>query len=154
MLPRLLLAVLGVVMVGGCSLEYRPPEGSARERELIRAVIDTFHLRLSQDRDEFVSSLPTGVQVSWRSRESASPTDLWQAVRDFTGRLGGTRLAARALRVQIRQEGDLADAWVSAEWSLALASGQSAVFHPRALFVLTKEGGGWNVRSVRYDRDF
>ncbi len=152
--PRPLIAVVAALLLAGCSLEYRPPDGSAREREQIRSVVDSFHLQLTRDRDSFVTVVPPDAVFSWHSREGADAAELWQAVRNFTERLGGARLDTRALRMQIRQEGDLADAWVTSEWSLALSSGQRAVFNPRALFVLTREGGGWRLRSVRYDRDF
>jgi hypothetical protein len=157
-MSRLRLAALGLGMlaVGGCRIEDRTPAGSRRDEDRIQQLISRYAQSLSA-RDW------TGVRsLFWQDGSYAGPigpgavTDHHQAVsidaalRVLERWLQGSERGnfdVRVLRTDLRQEGDLAAAWVVTRRRIPSGS----TFTDRDWIehvVLRRIDGDWRILSV------
>ncbi len=115
-----LALVLGVVAVGACRIEDRTPAGTRRDDEAIRALLATYYQSLgardwATSRSLFWDSAAveirrTAPDSAWRAFRSADSYHQYLS-RTFGGGIAPV-LAVRMFRIDIRQQGDLATAWV------------------------------------------
>jgi hypothetical protein len=157
-MSRLRLAALciGVLLVGGCRIEDRTPTGTRRDEDRIQHLISRYARSLSA-RDW------TGVRsLFWQDGTYAgplgpgAPTDYHQAVsidaalRVLDRWLQGAELRnfdVRVLRTDLRQEGDLAAAWLYTRRRVPAGSRFSErdwIEH----VVLRRIDGDWRILSV------
>lgn len=157
-MSRLRLAALwiGVLLVGGCQIEDRTPTGSRRDEDRIQQLISRYARNLSA-RDW------TGVRsLFWQDGTYAgpigpgAPTDYHQAVSiDAALRVmdrwlqGAERrnFDVRVLRTDLRQEGDLAAAWVVSRRRTPAGSTSTERDWIEHL-VLRRIDGDWRILSV------
>jgi hypothetical protein len=157
-MSRLRLAALGlgILAVGGCRIEDRTPAGSRRDEDTIQQLVSRYARSLSA-RDW------TGVRsLFWQDGTYAgpigpgAPTDHHQAVsidaalRVLDRWLQGSErrnFDVRVLRTYLRQEGDLAAAWVVTHRRIPSGS----TFTDREWIehvVLRRIDGDWRILSV------
>jgi hypothetical protein len=147
---------IGLLVVGGCRIEDRTPTGSRRDEDRIQHLLSRYARSLSA-RDW------TGVRsLFWQDGTYAgpigpgAPTDYHQAVsidaalRVLDRWLQGAEprnFDVRVLRTDLRQEGDLAAAWVVT--SRRTPSGSAATEHDwMEHVVLRRIDGDWRILSV------
>lgn len=135
--PRLLL--LAVVLAAACHIEKRVPPGSVQDEETIRTtVLDYYHALAGRDTVGLRAVLSDSVRVileqdgRWRSVTGARA---WVATVMRDEQLPETEPG----RLDIRQEGDLASAW------LAYRTGDAQeVMHA----LLQRDTGVWRIVSL------
>jgi hypothetical protein len=157
-MSALRLAALGLAILaaGGCRIEDRTPTGSRRDEDTIQHLISRYARGLSQRDWRGVRSL------FWQDGSYAgpigpgAPSDYHQAVpidaalRVYEHWLGGVEPAnfdVRILRTDLRQEGDLAAAWVVTRRRTPSGPGameRDWVEH----LVLRRIDGDWRILSV------
>lgn len=147
---------IGLLALGGCRIEDRTPTGTRRDEDKIQHLISRYARRLSE-RDW------TGVRsLFWQDGTFAgpigpgAPSDYHQAVsidaalRVLDRWLRGVEprnFDVRVLRTDLRQEGDLAAAWVVTRRRIPLGSTSTErewVEH----VVLRRIDGDWRILSV------
>ena len=153
---RLAAVGLAIFAVGGCQIEDRTPTGTRRDEDTIQHLISRYARRLSE-RDW------TGVRaLFWQDGTYAgpigpgAPSDYHQAVsidaalRVFDRWLRGVEprnFDVRILRTDLRQEGDLAAAWVVTR--RLTPSGPGAVERDWIEHVVLRRiDGDWRILSV------
>ena len=139
-MPSLLrLCLPAVVLLAACRIEKRVPAGPVQEEETIRAVIlRYYHGALDRDSSAVANAVADSVQVVVESAGS------WQHVH---GAAAWARAAARAgtvhvgepSRIDIRQEDDLASAWVQERGT---TTGRTTHM------LLQREAGTWEIGSI------
>ncbi|HET6796080.1 MAG TPA: nuclear transport factor 2 family protein [Gemmatimonadales bacterium] len=157
-MSALRLAALGLAILaaGGCRIEDRTPTGSRRDEDTIQHLISRYARGLSQRDWRGVRSL------FWQDGSYAgplgpgAPSDYHQAVpidaalRVYEHWLRGAEPAnfdVRILRTDLRQEGDLAAAWVVTRRRTPSGPGaleRDWVEH----IVLRRIDGDWRILSV------
>jgi SnoaL-like protein len=147
---------IGLLAVTGCRIEDRTPTGTRRDEDTIQHLISRYARRLSQ-RDW------TGVRsLFWQDGTYAGPlgpgapvgyhqaTSIDVALRTLDRWLRGVErqnFEVRVLRTDLRQEGDLAAAWVTTR--RRTPSGPTSVERDWIEhLVLRRIDGDWRILSV------
>jgi len=136
--PRMLSALV-LVLLASCHIEKRVPAGPIQDEETIRAVILRYYRgALGQDSAAVANAIADSVNAEIETDGH------WEQVRG-AGRWA--RIAAGAgpihvsepTRIDIRQEADLASAWIQARGTTG-----SETTH----LVLRREAGTWEIISI------
>jgi SnoaL-like protein len=153
---RLAALFIGLLAVGGCQIEDRTPTGTRRDEDRIQQLINRYARRLSQRDWNGVRSL------FWQDGTYAgpigpgAPPDYHQAVsidaalRVLERWLRGVEpknFDVRVMRTDLRQEGDLAAAWVVTRRRTPSGAGaleRDWIEH----LVLRRIDGDWRILSV------
>lgn len=139
-MPSLLrLCLPALALLAACRIEKRVPAGPVQEEETIRAVIlRYYHGALDHDSAAVANAVSDSVQVTIESGDG------WRHVRGATA---WAQAAARAAsvhvgepsRIDIRQEDDLASAWVQERGPAAARTTH---------LLLEREAGTWEIASI------
>lgn len=143
---RLCLAGSAVLMaVWACQIEDRTPTGTRRDEAAIEEVLTAYHQRLSTGDRAAVRELfwPNAIYSVGRIArlDSVLPRLLVAATPD-----GGSPNEVRMVRVDLRQEGDLAAAWVALRRQAPGTSAPQSDWMEH--FVLRRGSGGWRIASI------
>jgi hypothetical protein len=136
---RLRLCLSAIALLAACHIEKRVPAGPVQEEETIRAVIlRYYHGALNQDSAAVANAVSDSVQVVFE-RDGA-----WQHIH---GAAAWARATARAAavhvgepsRIDIRQEDDLASAWVQERGATSARTSH---------LLLQRVGGNWQIGGI------
>ena len=153
---RLAALCIGVLLVGGCRIEDRTPTGTRRDEDRIQHLISRYARGLSARDWPGVRSLFWQDGTYAGSLGPGAPTNYHQAVsidaalRMLDGWLQGAErrnFDVRVLRTDLRQEGDLAAAWVVTRRrtpSGSTSTERDWIEH----VVLRRIDGDWRILSV------
>ena len=153
---RLAALCIGVLLVGGCRIEDRTPTGTRRDEDRIQHLISRYARGLSARDWPGVRSLFWQDGTYAGSLGPGAPTNNHQAVsidaalRVLDGWLQGAErrnFDVRVLRTDLRQEGDLAAAWVVTRRrtpSGSTSTERDWIEH----VVLRRIDGDWRILSV------
>jgi SnoaL-like domain len=151
---RLLLAAACVGAVAGCRIEDRTPAGTRRDEVAVQDVLARYTRGLDRRDWDQVRSL------FWRNatysgplipRSAGNPVPIDSAVGIFSRTLGGheaSTFQVRSLRTDIRQEGDVAAAWVTFRRRIPLTGAGVVERDWVEHVVLRRIGTGWRILSV------
>ncbi len=142
---RLGAAMAVVLVLAGCRIENRAPAGSLRDDEAIRGVVSTYY-RASSGGD-----WPAVRALFWDSaliQRGPSDGGSWRAFESpdaFQGWLeaGGWAAPLEPVRIDPRQDGDLAAVWVTTRRA-GTARGMASSDH----FLLRRIDGAWRITSL------
>lgn len=146
------LALAGVVLAAGCHIEDRTPTGSRRDEDAIRSVLATYYQSLSsrdwsRSRALFWDSATVELRrpapdSAWRSFRNADAYHQYLA-RTYAGDRSSV-IAVRMFRLDARQQGDLASAWVITRRRPVAGEGREEVGTADNL-VLRRDQGAWRI---------
>jgi hypothetical protein len=157
-MSRLRLAALwiGILLIGGCRIEDRTPTGTRRDEDRIQHLLNRYAHSLSTRDWTGVRSLFWQDGIYAGPIGPGAPTDYHQAVsidaalRVLDRWLRGSErrnFDVRVLRTDLRQEGDLAAAWVVTRRRVPSGSTSTErdwIEH----VVLRRIDGDWRILSV------
>lgn len=148
-------AIALVMLVAACRIEDRTPTGSRHDEDAIRAVLATYSQSLSArdwsgSRALFWDSATIVLRhaapdSAWREFRSADAYHHYLA-RTYAGDRSRT-LAVRMFRLDTRQQGDLASAWVITRRRPLAGEGREEVGAADNL-VLRRRDGAWRIVSI------
>jgi hypothetical protein len=154
-MSRLRFAIVAVLAVSACRIEDRTPAGSRRDDEAIRAVLAQYYRDVAShdwaaSRALFWDSATVGVRgispdTAWRDFRSADAYHRHLARVYVDG--GQPRLSVRIFRLDLRQEGDLASAWVTTRRRPLPGEGRAEVGTSDNV-VLRRDGGSWRILAL------
>ena len=151
---RLLLAAACVGAAAGCRIEDHTPAGTRRDEVAVQDVLAQYTRGLDRRDWDQVRSL------FWRNgtysgplipRSTGNPFPIDSALGIFGRTLGGHEASAfqvRSLRTDLRQEGDVAAAWVTLRRSAPLTGAGVVERDWVEHIVLRRIGSGWRILSV------
>ena len=151
---RLLLAAACLGAAAGCRIEDRTPEGTRRDEVAVQDVLARYTRGLDRRDWDQVRSL------FWRNgtysgplipRSAGNPVSIDSAVRVFAGTLEGhepSTFQVRSLRTDLRQESDVAAAWVTLRRRTPLAGAGMVERDWVEHVVLRRIGTSWRILSV------
>ena len=151
---RLLLAAACLGAAAGCRIEDRTPEGTRRDEVAVQDVLARYTRGLDRRDWDQVRSL------FWRNgtysgplipRSAGNPVSIDSAVRVFAGTLEGhepSTFQVRSLRTYLRQESDVAAAWVTLRRRTPLAGAGMVERDWVEHVVLRRIGSSWRILSV------
>lgn len=151
---RLLLAAACLGAAAGCRIEDRTPEGTRRDEVAVQDVLARYTRGLDRRDWDQVRSL------FWRNgtysgplipRSAGNPVSIDSAVRVFAGTLEGhepSTFQVRSLRTDLRQESDVAAAWVTLRRRTPLAGAGMVERDWVEHVVLRRIGSSWRILSV------
>ena len=154
-LARCLLLPLAVV-ASGCHIEDRTPTGSRHDEAAIQAVLTGYHRVLATRDWARIGALEWhGATYATVARLGSPGPDsriepLDSALTALARRVDSARpqqYDVRVIRTDLRQEGNLAAAWVTTRRRLPAAAGASDA-EWLELFVLRRVGDAWRILSV------
>jgi hypothetical protein len=142
------LTVLALVsFASGCAIEDRSPEGSRRDEEAIRTVVADYYSAISTRSwdatrihfwDSALVQVRTAPGSAWRGFQGPDAYGAWLASRP------GADVEIRPLRVDARQEGDVAAAWVETRRGTGDARSRTPADH----FALRRIDGAWRITAL------
>lgn len=148
------LALVVTVVLAGCRIEDRTPAGTRRDDDAIRSVLATYYQSLGQrdwsrSRALFWDSATVELRhappdTSWRNFRTPDAYHQYLA-RTYAGDRSGA-IAVRMFRLDIRQQGDLADAWVVTRRRPLAGEGRDEVGTVDNL-LLRRRDGAWRIVS-------
>jgi hypothetical protein len=140
-MPRFAVALAAAILLAGCRIENRAPAGSLRDDQAIRGAVAAFY------RGTAAADWPAVRALFWDSasvQRGAHEGGEWMAFEsadDFRLWLGAGRMPAlEPVRVEPRQDGDLAGVWVTTRRA-GTERGTASVDH----FLLRRMGDGWRI---------
>ena len=151
---RLLLAVACVGAAAGCRIEDHTPAGSRRDEVAVQNVLARYTRGLDRRDWDQVRSL------FWRNgtysgplipRSTGNPVSIDSALRVFAHTLDAyepSTFQVRSLRTDLRQEGDVAAAWVTLRRRIPLAGAGAVERDWVEHLVLRRIGSSWRILSV------
>ncbi len=145
----------GVLFLASCQIEDRTPTGSRRDDDAIRAVLATYYRALGE-RDlagsramfwdsasvELRSVLP---DTAWRDFRSADAYHTF--LRHAYAGDRTSLIAVRMFRIDVRQQGDVASAWIITRRRPLHGEGRAEVGTADNL-VLRRSASGWRIVSL------
>lgn len=148
-------AIAVVVLAAACRIEDRTPTGSRHDEDAIRAVLATYYQSLSmRDWSRSQALFADSAVVVLRH---ASPDSIWREFRSagayhryLAQTFAGDRsraIAVRMFRLDARQQGDLASAWVITRRRPLAGEGRDEV-GTADNFLLRRRHGEWRILSV------
>jgi len=138
---RLALVTLAAILQPACRIEDRSPEGSRRDEEQIRGVIAAYYDGVGSQ--SWASARPLFWDSATVQVRAANDT-AWRQFRDpdaygaFLAVRPGPHIAARPIRMDARQEEDVATVWVEVRRG---EGGERTAEH----FALRKMDGAWRI---------
>jgi hypothetical protein len=145
---RALLTVLAIASLGGaCVIEDRSPDGTRRDEEAIRSVVAAYYAGISTRAwdatrihfwDSALVQVRTATGARWRGFSGPDAYGAWLASRP------GADAEIRPLRVDARQEGDFAAAWVETRRGPVETRSSTPADH----FVLRRIDGAWRITGL------
>ena len=154
MVPLRAAALVVAVLVAGCHIEDRAPSGSRHDDDAIRSVLATYYQSLGthnwvRSRELFADSATVEVRRTapdsvWRDFRSPDAYHVYLS-RRYSGARGGA-IAVRMFRVDIRQQGDLATAWVVTRRRPMEGEGRDEL-GTADIMLLRRERGAWRILS-------
>ena len=141
------IAMTGVLLAS-CTIEDRSPDGTRRDEEEIRAVVTGYYRGLA-DRDWpgaralFWDSALVSVGTAAGARSFPTPDAFGQHLAVLPAGTAGSPV--RAVRIDARQEGDVAGAWAETRGS---APDGRQVPGPTDHFVLRRMDGVWRIITL------
>ena len=151
---RLLLAAACVGAAAGCRIEDRTPAGTRRDEVAVQDVLARYTRGLDRRDWDQVRSL------FWRNgtysgplipRSAGHPVSIDSALGIFASTLDShepSTFQVRSLRTDLRQEGDVAAAWVTLRRSTPLAGAGVVERDWVEHVVLRRIGSSWRILSV------
>jgi len=146
------LALVAAVVLGACRIEDRTPTGTRRDEDAIRSVLASYYQSRGQrdwsgSRALFWDSATvelrsTPPDTAWRDFHSADAYHQYLA-RTYAGDRSSA-IAVRMFRLDIRQQGDLAGAWVVTRRRPLAGEGRDEVGTVDHL-LLRRQGGAWRI---------
>jgi hypothetical protein len=157
-MSRLRLAALwiGLLSVAGCRIEDRTPTGTRRDEDIIQHVLSRYARRLSQ-RDwiavrtlfwqDGIYSGPVGPGALYDTHQAISIDAALRVLDRWLRGVERQNFDVRVLRTDLRQEGDLAAAWVFTR--RRTPSGPTSVEREWVEHVVLRRiDGDWRILSV------
>jgi hypothetical protein len=153
-LRRLLLAAACFGAAAGCRIEDRTPEGTRRDEVAVQDVLARYTRGLDRRDWDQVRSL------FWRNgtysgplipRSAGNPVSIDSALRVFARSLDThepSTFQVRSLRTDLRQEGDVAAAWVTLRRRTPLTGAGVLERDWVEHVVLRRIGSSWRILSV------
>lgn len=152
---RITLLLVGLLLASACRIEDRTPTGTRRDEDAIRAVLATYYRSIADGNGAAAR------EVFWDSAtvqlQPAGATDSWDSFRGVEPFLGVLALeyagpgvevsGARMTRVDLRQQGDVAAAWVAARLEARDAEGEDERERMDHV-VLRRIGGQWRIVNL------
>lgn len=145
---RPVLTVLALAsLAAGCAIEDRSPDGSRRDEEAIRSVVASYYSGISTRSwdatrihfwDSALVQVRTAPGAAWRGFFGPDAYGDWLTSRP------GVDAEIRPLRVDARQEGDFAAAWVETR----RGTGEDRSRAPADHFVLRRIDGAWRITAL------
>lgn len=151
---RLLLTAACLGAAVGCRIEDHTPAGSRRDEVAVQDVLARYTRGLDRRDWDQVRSL------FWRNgtysgplipRSAGNPVSIDSALRVFARTLDGHELSTfqvRSVRTDLRQEGDVAAAWVTLRRRVPLAGAGPVERDWVEHVVLRRIGSSWRILSV------
>jgi hypothetical protein len=151
---RLLLAAACLGAAAGCRIEDRTPAGTRRDEVAVQNVLARYTRGLDRRDWDQVRS------VFWRNatysgplipRSAGNPVSIDSALQVFARGLGThqpSTFQVRSLRTDVRQEGDVAAAWVTLRRRTPLAGDGLVERDWVEHVVLRRIGSSWRILSV------
>lgn len=153
--PFTAVLLLALALAPACRIEDHSPTGSRRDEEAVQGLI-TGYARTLSDRDWKGARALFWSDASYAGPMIPAPGDAHQAVpidlalntiaRRVDG-LDAQRFDVRILRADVRQEGDLAAAWITTRRRIPVAGAVAEGDWVEHL-VLRRIGGEWRILSV------
>lgn len=148
------VAIVAVVLAAACRIEDRTPTGSRRDEDAIRSVLATYYKSLSArdwsgSRALFADSATillrhTPPDSAWREFRGADAYHRYLA-RTYAGDRNSV-IAVRMFRLDTRQQGDLATAWVITRRRPLAGEGREEVGTADNL-LLRRQDGVWRIMT-------
>ena len=151
---RLLLGAACLGLAAGCRIEDRTPAGTRRDEVAVQNVLARYTRGLDRRDWDQVRSL------FWRNgtysgplipRSTGNPVSIDSALRVVAGTLDGhqpSTFQVRSLRTDLRQEGDVAAAWITLRRSTPVAGAGVVERDWVEHVVLRRIGSSWRILSV------
>jgi SnoaL-like domain len=151
---RLLLAAACIGVAAGCRIEDRTPAGTRRDEVAVQDVLARYTRGLDRRDWDQIRSL------FWRNgtysgplipRSAGHPVPIDSALGIFARTLDGyeaSTFQVRSLRTDLRQEGDVAAAWVTFRRRTPLEGAGVVERDWVEHIVLRRIGSGWRILSV------
>lgn len=158
--PRLVALALLLVIVPACRIEDRTPSGTRRDQAAIQTLVAEYARSLS-DREwsgarslfwpdaVYAGSLSAGAAGPIVPHQQALPID--SALRTLAASLegvGADDYDVRVIRIDLRQEGDVAAAWVTTRRRAPAAGGGVVERDWMEHLVFKQIDGEWRILSV------
>ena len=138
------VALVVAVVLAGCRLEDRTPAGTRRDDDAIRSVLATYYQSLGQ-RDWSRSRTLFWDSATVELRRAAPDAYHQYLARTYAGDRSSV-IAVRMFRLDIRQQGDLASAWVVTRRRPLAGEGREEVGTVDNM-VLRRRDGAWRIVS-------
>lgn len=148
------VALVAVVLAAACRIEDRTPTGSRRDEDAIRSVLATYYKSLSSrdwsgSRALFADSATillrhAAPDSAWREFRGADAYHRYLA-RTYAGDRNSA-IAVRMFRLDTRQQGDLATAWVITRRRPLAGEGREEVGTADNL-LLRRQDGVWRIMT-------
>lgn len=151
---RLLLAAACLGAAAGCRIEDHTPAGTRRDEVAVQDLLARYTRGLDRRDWDQVRSL------FWRNatysgplipRSAGNPVSIDSALRSFSRQLDAhepSTFQVRSLRTDLRQEGDVAAAWVTLRRRTPLAGAGAVERDWVEHVVLRRIGTSWRILSV------
>ncbi len=149
---RLAAGLLVLTAAVGCRLERIPP-GAAADADAIRGVVAAFHESLAaDDYGDFRVLFDEDASVVWLGG-SPQPVDrFWEDLEAWRTRGSFSRVDTRQVRLQVSHSGDAGTAWLTSVWTVARLDDETKDLEHRAVFLLHRQSGRWQVVSLLLQR--
>lgn len=152
---RVAALVAGVLCIAACRIEDRTPTGSRRDDDAIRALLATYYQSLAEkdwatSRSLFWDSAAVELRRSdadsvWRDFRTADRYHQYLS-RTYAA-ANSSVLGVRMFRVDVRQQGDLASAWVITRRRPGEGEGRNEVGTADNI-VLRRYHGAWRIVAL------
>ncbi len=154
--PRSISVAMAIVVLAlvACRIEDRTPAGSRRDDETIRSILATYYRSVGErdwagSRELFLDSAMVEVRIAgdsgWRDFTTADAYHHHLA-RTYAA-AEPSAIALRIFRLDLRQEGDLAAAWVTTRRRPVRGEGRSEL-GSTDYFILRRSGGAWRIVAL------
>ena len=142
---RLGAAMAVVLILAGCRIENRAPAGSLRDDEAIRGVVSTYYRASSGGDWAAVRALFWDGALIQRGPAEGAGWRAFESPDAFQGWLeaGGWAAPLEPVRIDPRQDGDLAAVWVTTRRA-GTERGMASSDH----FLLRRIDGAWRITSL------
>ena len=149
---RLTAGVLVLAAAVGCRLERIPP-GVAADADAIRGVVVAFHESLAaDDYRDFRALFDQDASVVWQGGAPQPVDRFWEDLVAWRTQASFSRIDARHVRLQVNHAGDAGTAWLKSVWTVARLDDDTKDLEYRAVFLLHRRGGRWQVVSLLLQR--
>ena len=149
---RIAAGLLVLAAAVGCRLERLPP-GPAADADAIRNAVAAFHQSLTAaDYGEFRALFDQDASVVWRGGTPQPVERFWEDLEAWRTQASFTRFDARPVRLRVNHAGDAGTAWLTSVWTVARLDDDTKDLEHRAVFLLHRRDGRWQVVSLLMQR--